>query len=240
AERASGIHFLCLTREEQKVLSEHGYMPRITHQYHWQNRGFNSFDDYLAPLRSQRRKEIKRERRKAAELGLTIETLTGDAIREGHMRAMYGFYVQTYARKWGSPYLNLAFFRLIGDSLAEHLVLFLAYRDGEPLAASLCLKDGRQLYGRYWGALEDVSCLHFELCYYQGIAYCIRHGLAVFEGGAQGEHKLARGFEPVMTCSAHWLADSPFQSAICRWIEQERRAVAAYIDELGQHIAYKK
>lgn len=236
----SSAHILYPVPDEMTLLAEAGWLERNGVQFHWCNRGYRDFDDFLDALSRDKRKKIRQERRRVAEQGVEIVVKEGGEITDGDWAFFHACYCQTYHEHRSSPYLNLAFFRLIGERLTEHLVLFLAYRTGEPAAASLCLKDGRQLYGRYWGALEDVSCLHFELCYYQGIAYCIRHGLAVFEGGAQGEHKLARGFEPVMTCSAHWLADSPFQSVICRWIEQERRAVSAYIGELGRHIAYKK
>ena len=236
----SSAHVLYPQPDEMTMLAEAGWLERHGVQFHWCNRGYRDFDDFLDALSRDKRKKIRQERRRVAEQGVEVVVREGREISDDEWAFFHACYCRTYREHRSTPYLNLAFFRLIGERLAGHLVLFLAYRAGEPVAASLCLKDGRQLYGRYWGALEEISCLHFELCYYQGIAYCIRHELAVFEGGAQGEHKLARGFEPVRTHSAHWLADSPFQSAIWRWIEQEKRAVAAYLGELEQHIAYKK
>lgn len=231
AERASGIHFLCLTRDEQKVLSEHGYMPRITHQYHWQNRGFTSFDDYLALLRSHRRKEIKRERRKAAELGLAIETLTGDAIREEHMRAMYGFYVQTYARKWGSPYLNLACFLELWKTMADSLVLVLAFDGREAVAGSIAFRKDDRLFGRYWGAKGHYPFLHFELCLYQLIDFAIAEKISLFEAGAQGEHKFQRGFSALPVYSSHKLFHPQGAAAIAHFLTRERRATMRALRE---------
>ncbi len=224
AERASGIHFLCLTREEQKMLSELGYMPRITHQYHWQNRGFNSFDDYLALLRSHRRKEINRERRKAHELGLEIETLTGDAIREEHMHAMYGFYVQTYARKWGSPYLNLACFLELWKTMADSLVLVLAFDGKEAVAGSIAFRQDDRLFGRYWGAKSHYPFLHFELCLYRLIDFAIAEKISLFEAGAQGEHKFQRGFSALPVYSSHKLFHPQGAAAIAQFLTRERRA----------------
>lgn len=223
-ERASGIHFLCLTREEQKLLSEHGYMPRITHQYHWQNRGFSSFDDYLALLRSHRRKEIKRERRKAAELGLTIETLTGAAIREEHMRAMYGFYVQTYARKWGSPYLNMECFLELWKTMADSLVLVLAFDGPAAVAGAIAFRQDDRLFGRYWGAKAHYPFLHFELCLYQLIDFAIAEKISLFEAGAQGEHKFQRGFSALPVYSSHKLFHPQGAAAIAHFLARERRA----------------
>ncbi|SMF41598.1 GNAT family N-acetyltransferase [Pseudogulbenkiania subflava] len=236
----SSAHVLYPAPDDMALLAEAGWLERHGVQFHWRNRGYRDFDDFLDALSRDKRKKIRQERRRVAEQGVEIAVKEGGEISDDDWAFFHACYCQTYREHRSTPYLNLAFFRVIGERLAEHLVLFLACLDGEPVAASLCLKDGRQLYGRYWGALEEVSCLHFELCYYQGIAYCIRHGLAMFEGGAQGEHKLARGFEPVRTCSAHWLADSPFRSAIWRWLEQEKRAISAYLGELELHIAYKK
>lgn len=235
----SSAHVLFPVADEMAALLEVGWLERHGVQFHWQNRDYRDFDDFLDILSRDKRKKIRQERRRVSEQGVEVIVKEGREISDDDWAFFYACYDQTYREHRSRPYLNLLFFHLIGARLAEHLVLFLAYRDGEPVAASLCLKDRHQLYGRYWGALEDISCLHFELCHYQGIAYCIRHGLSVFEGGAQGEHKLARGFEPVLTRSAHWLADSPFRSAIWCWLEQEKRAMATYIDELGLHIAYK-
>ena len=223
-ERASGIHFLCLTREEQKFLSAAGYLPRITHQYHWLNRGFTSFDDYLGNLRSHRRKEIRRERRKAAELGLQIETLTGGAIREEHMRAMYAFYVQTYSRKWGSPYLNLACFLGLWKTMANELVLVMAREGSQYVAGALAFHSGERLYGRYWGANAHYPFLHFELCLYRLIDFAIAEKITLFEAGAQGEHKFQRGFTAMPVYSSHRLFHPQGAAAIAHFLTRERKA----------------
>jgi uncharacterized protein len=221
---ASGIHFLCLTRPEQKLLSEFGYMPRLTHQYHWLNRGFQNFDDYLGQLRAHRRKEIKRERRKCAELGLDMVTLTGDAISEEHMCAMYTFYIQTYSRKWGSPYLNLECFLLLRERMAEDLVLVLA-RDGKNwVAGSIAFRKDDRLFGRYWGAAAHYPYLHFELCFYRLIDFAIGQKISLFEAGAQGEHKFQRGFTAMPVYSSHKLFHPQGAEAIGAFLARERRA----------------
>lgn len=220
----SGIHFLCLTREEQKFLSQLGFLPRLTHQYHWLNRGFNSFDDYLAGLRSHRRKEIKRERKKCAELGLDIVTLTGDAIGEDHVRAMYKFYVQTYSRKWGSPYLNLETFLQLRRTMSRELVLVLA-RDGKDwVAGSIAFRKDDRLFGRYWGALGHYPYLHFELCFYRLIDFAVAEKISLFEAGAQGEHKFQRGFTAMPVYSSHKLFDPQGSQAISGFLARERRS----------------
>lgn len=224
AAGTSGIHFLCLTREEQKFLSQQGYAPRLTHQYHWLNRGYNTFDDYLAELRAHRRKEIKRERKKCAELGLEIVTLTGDAIGEEHIRAMYKFYVQTYSRKWGSPYLNLETFLLLRKTMSRELVLVLA-RDGKDwIAGSIAFRKDDRLFGRYWGALGHYPYLHFELCFYRLIEFAVAEKISLFEAGAQGEHKFQRGFTAMPVYSSHKLFDPQGAHAIAGFLARERRA----------------
>ena len=221
---ASGIHFLCLTREEQKFLSDVGYLPRITHQYHWLNRNFSNFDDYLDGLRAHRRKEIRRERRKVDELGLRIELLTGSQIREQHMRAMFAFYLQTYSRKWGSPYLNMACFLELWKTMADSIVLILASDRDEIVAGSIAFRAHDRLFGRYWGASAHYPYLHFELCFYRLIEYAITEKISIFEAGAQGEHKFQRGFTAMPVFSSHKLFHPQGAGAIAQFLSRERRA----------------
>lgn len=225
----SGIHVLCETRDEQRMLSQHTFAPRLTHQYHWINRDFHTFDDYLAGLRAHRRKEIKRERRKAAELGLEIRTLTGDAISEADMLAMYNFYTETYARKWGSPYLNRDTFIELHQTMRNFLVLVLAYDGNKPVAGSIAFRAADRLYGRYWGALAYYPFLHFELCIYRLIDFAIEQKIGLFEAGAQGEHKFARGFTAMPVCSSHRLFHPQGSAAIEDFLRRERRATARAI-----------
>lgn len=220
----SGIHFLCLTRAEQKFLSEFGYMPRLTHQYHWLNRDFKTFDDYLGELRAHRRKEIKRERKKCAELGLEIITLKDNEISEEHMRAMYTFYIQTYSRKWGSPYLNLESFLLLLKLMPERIVLVLAREGNTWVAGSIAFRDDTKLFGRYWGAAAHYPYLHFELCFYRLIEFAISENIALFEAGAQGEHKFQRGFTAMPVYSSHKLFHPQGAEAIGAFLARERRA----------------
>jgi hypothetical protein len=228
----SGIHVLCETREEQRLLSRHGFTPRLTHQYHWLNRSFHSFEDYLNSLKAHRRKEIKRERRKVAELGLKIKTLTGDAISEADMLAMYNFYVQTYARKWGSPYLNRDTFVALHRTMRSFLVLVLAFDGNKPVAGSMAFRAADRLYGRYWGALAFYPFLHFELCIYRLIEFAIEQKISLFEAGAQGEHKFARGFTAMPVLSSHRLFHPQGAAAIEDFLRRERhvtaRAIHAY------------
>jgi len=232
ARRASGIHFLCTTREEQKFLTEQGYIPRITHQYHWLNRGFQKFDDYLEVLRAHRRKEIKRERKKCAELGLRIELIRGDEITDAHMLAMFEFYSATYARKWGSPYLNRDAFLRLRATMSGMIVLVLAYEGTRPVAGSIAFRKDDRLFGRYWGALGHYPYLHFELCFYRLIEFAIAEKISIFEAGAQGEHKFQRGFEAMPVFSSHRLFHPQGAAAIGDFLRRERaatvRALRAY------------
>jgi predicted N-acyltransferase len=225
----SGIHVLCETRDEQRLLSRYGFTPRLTHQYHWLNRDFKTFDDYLAGLRAHRRKEIKRERRKAAELGLRIRTVTGDEIREADMLAMYSFYTATYARKWGSPYLNRDTFLELHRTMRSFLVLVLACDGEKPVAGSIAFRAADRLYGRYWGASAYYPFLHFELCIYRLIDFAIAQKIRLFEAGAQGEHKFARGFTAMPVFSSHRLFHPQGAAAIDDFLRRERRATARAI-----------
>lgn len=235
----SGIHMLCLTRDEQKLLSEHGYMPRLTHQYHWLNRDFKNFDDYLEILRSHRRKEIRRERRKASELGLRIELLTGDNLTLEHMDAMYVFYSQTYARKWGSPYLNRNTFHALLANMRENIVLVIASDGDRPVAGSIAFRSADRLFGRYWGALGNYPYLHFELCFYRLIEYAIDQKISVFEAGAQGEHKFQRGFTAMPVYSSHKLFHRGGAAAVSDFLKRERRATVRALMAYRTHSPIK-
>lgn len=225
----SGVHVLCETRDEQRLLSHHAFLPRLTHQYHWLNRGFADFDDYLGSLRAHRRKEIRRERRKVLETELEIRTLSGDQITERDILAMYAFYTETYARKWGSPYLNRETFLELHRTMRSCLVLVLAYDGRKPVAGSIAFRAADRLYGRYWGALAYYPFLHFELCIYRLIDYAIDHKVQLFEAGAQGEHKFARGFSAMPIFSSHRLLHPQGAAAIEEFLRHERRRTARTI-----------
>lgn len=241
AEQAgfSSIHITFTDRELQSRLAPQGYLARTGQQFHWHNRGYQSFEDFLSALASRKRKAIRKERLDAVRGGaLTIEQITGSDITEAHWDAFYRFYIDTGNRKWGRPYLNRAFFSQLGAAMAERCLLVLVKRDGATIAGALNLIGGDCLYGRYWGAIEQHPCLHFEVCYYQAIDYAIAHGLARVEAGAQGEHKLARGYVPVETYSAHWIADDGLRRAVDHFLKRERRAVTeinSSLDALGPY-----
>ncbi|HSD40168.1 MAG TPA: GNAT family N-acetyltransferase [Rhodocyclaceae bacterium] len=216
-----------------QLLQRHGV------QFHWHNKGYRHFEDFLASMSHDKRKKIRQERRKVAESGCTLEVLEGVAIKAEHWDFFYRCYAMTYAQHGGSPYLTPDFFLRIGAKLPENCVLLLASREGRPIASSLLIRDDTALYGRYWGALEHVSCLHFEACYYTPIEYAIEQKLQRFEGGAQGEHKLARGLDPTPTQSLHWIADENFREAIARFLQRESLGMTQYVNELGEHSAYR-
>ena len=208
-------------------------------QFHWFNRGYASFDDFLGALSSRKRKDLRKERAAACE-GLTIRHLTGAEIREEHWDAFWVFYQDTGARKWGSPYLTREAFSLLGERMGGRIVLILAYDGDRPIAGALNFVGKDALYGRYWGCTREVRFLHFELCYYQAIDIAIARGLSRVEAGAQGGHKLARGYEPVRTWSAHWIADPGFRSAVADFLERERAGVASDQLYLGGRTPFKK
>ena len=226
----SSVHVLFLTLEEAQILESAGFRTRVSTQYHWFNHDYKSFDAYLEELRSQKRKQIRRERRAISESGLEILELTGNDIEPGHMQAMWRFYQDTGSRKWGRPYLNRAWFENIRQAFAENTLLFLARRPGkEYVAGTLNFLGKDRLFGRYWGATEHVPFLHFELCYYRPIEYAIRSGRLLFEAGAQGEHKFLRGFETVPCYSSHWFAHPEGQRAIGDFLAAEAEQVRAGI-----------
>lgn len=222
----SSLHVNFPTRAQWEAMGQAGLLQRLDMQYIWTNRGYGSFDDFLAALSSSRRKTVRRERREA-QAGLDIRTLTGAAITEAHWDAFFAFYMDTGARKWGRPYLTRDFFSRIGDTLADRIALVMAFRDGTPIAGALNLIGRDALYGRQWGALEDRPFLHFELCYYRAIDFAIEHGLSRVEAGAQGEHKIARGYLPTPVHSAHYIAHDGLRAAVADYLKRERPAVEA-------------
>ena len=237
--RLSSAHATFIAEEEVPLFEQAGWLIRIDNQFHWQNEGYASFDDFLATLSSRKRKAIRKERATALE-GLTVEHVTAAAITERHWDAFWVFYQDTGARKWGRPYLTRAFFSLLGERMADRLLLVFALHEGEPIAGALNLIGADALYGRYWGAVAEVPNLHFEICYYQAIDYAIAHGLSRVEAGAQGGHKLSRGYRPVPTYSAHYLADPSLRRAVAHYLEAERRAVAEEIAALGEMGPFRK
>jgi predicted N-acyltransferase len=230
---ASGLHVTFPTEEEWRFLGAEGLLQRQDQQYHWLNPGYRDFDDYLQALSSGRRKTIRRERRDA-QAGLEICALTGPDLKEEHWDAFYRFYMDTGSRKWGSPYLNRRFYSLLNERMAERVLLVLARKGGQWIAGALNLIGGDCLYGRYWGCTEEVPFLHFELCYYQAIEHAIRLGLPRVEAGAQGQHKIARGYLPTAVYSAHWIADPALRTPIARFLDQERAAVRQEMDWLTE------
>jgi uncharacterized protein len=237
--RASSTHALFVPEGDLGGFEERGFAVRHSLQFHWRNRGHRSFDDYLGALTSKRRRQISRERRQLDE-DLTIERLTGDALQPEHADMMYRFYMSTADRKWGSPYLNRQFFGEVFRTMKDRLLFVLA-RDGRgrPVAGTINFYKDAALFGRHWGAVEDRRNLHFELCYYQTIEFAIGRGIKLFEAGAQGEHKLARGFLPTLTYSAHDLKHPAFRQAIGRFVEEEKEYLDRAVEEYSRHDPYK-
>jgi predicted N-acyltransferase len=238
--KASSLHVTFLTESEWRHMGDAGLLQRTSIQYHWQNEGYRSFDDFLATLASRKRKCLKRERRDALADGITVQWLTGRDITEAHWDAFFAFYMDTGSRKWGSPYLNRRFFSLLGAAMAESVLLVMAMRGGRAIAGALNIIGGDCLYGRYWGTTEHQPFLHFELCYYQAIDYAIAHGLRRVEAGAGGEHKLLRGYMPTTTYSVHWIADPRFRSAIADFLTRERSAIERQQALLAEHGPFKR
>lgn len=237
---ASSVHLLFITDSEAALAEAEGFHPRLTYQFHWDNEGYESFDHYLNQMRSAVRKQIRRERRRAAQSGLRLATLDGPELDERHWRALYSFYEDTCSRKWGRPYLDQAFFERARATLAHDVVATLALDGTEAVAGALFFRRGRALYGRYWGARRDVDALHFELCYYRPIELCIDRGYAHFEAGAQGGHKLKRGLLPAPTHSAHWMHHAGLAQAIGQALRRERRLMAQEIGYLAARSPYRR
>jgi predicted N-acyltransferase len=236
----SSLHVTFPHEGDARVLEGAGLMLRLGVQYHWANKGYGSFEDFLADLASRKRKAIRRERREALANGLTIRALSGGEIKPRHWDAFFAFYMDTGDRKWGRPYLTRAFFDCIGATMADRVVLMLAEQDGRPVAGALNLRGREALYGRNWGCLGEFKFLHFETCYYQAIEYAIAHKLARVEAGAQGEHKIQRGYLPVATWSAHWISDPGFAAAVEDFLKRERPAVAAEIRGLAEYSPFRQ
>jgi predicted N-acyltransferase len=224
---------------EANLLREQGMLLRRTVQFHWRNEGYADFEGFLARMSHAKRKNIRQERRRVREAGVSLRRLQGAAIEKRHWEFFNRCYRHTYAAHGSSPYLNLEFFLRMGAALAEHTVMILAERGGTAIASALLFADATTLYGRYWGAVEHVPLLHFECCYYQPIEHAIANGLRAFEGGAQGEHKLFRGLLPVETLSAHWLAHPRFAQAVEQFLEREGTGVSRYVNELCEHSPFK-
>lgn len=236
----SSLHWLFLTDEDMETLRGQGLLRRLDCQYHWRNPGYRDFADFLDTLTAKRRKNIKRERRLVQEAGLTLETSPGHAVSEARWRTFHAFYRSTFERLGGVPTLTLPFFQEIGATLGDQVVLTLAHAGGRPVAGAISFRSAHTLYGRHWGCAAQYDSLHFEACYYQGIEYCIRQGLRRFEPGAQGEHKIYRGFMPTLTQSAHWIAHPGFRAVIADFLRRETPAVQNYVAELTQHSPYRQ
>ena len=236
----SSLHITFMSQDEWKLAGELGYLQRTDRQFHWHNAGYETFDDFLGALASRKRKTIRRERRAALDEDIEIEWITGRDITEAHWDAFFTFYMDTGARKWGRPYLTREAFSRLGESMAGELLLVMAKRGGDYIAGALNVIGADTLYGRYWGALESHDFLHFEVCYYQAIDYAIAHGLARVEAGAQGEHKLARGYLPTETYSAHYIADARLRRAVADFLAHERHAVAEDAALLAAESPYRR
>ncbi|MEK9673120.1 MAG: GNAT family N-acetyltransferase [Rhodospirillaceae bacterium] len=236
----SSVHVTYPTEDEWRGLGVAGFLQRIGQQFHWENQGFDTFDDFLAELSSRKRKNIKKERRAAADAGLEIRVLEGSDVTEAHWDAFFRFYLDTSDKKWGRAYLNRKFFSLLDERLSDAVVMVVVEKQGRPVAGALNLRGADTLYGRNWGCIEDYKFLHFEACYYQAIDYAIRTGLKWVEAGAQGPHKIQRGYLPRETYSAHWIADPGFRDAVARFLEDEKRGIAREMSAYGSFSPYKK
>ena len=237
---ASGAHVTFATEPEFRLLGELGYLQRTDQQFHWENAGFASFDDFLAALTARKRKTIRRERQDALQNGITVHWLTGSDLTEDVWDAFFEFYMETGSRKWGRPYLTRSFYSLIGEKMRDRIVLMMAKRAGRWIAGAINFIGSHTLFGRHWGAIEHHPFLHFELCYYQAIDYAIAHKLLRVEAGAQGEHKISRGYMPTTTHSAHYIADPALRRAIADYLVRERAYVAAAGEELATLAPFRK
>ena len=236
----SSLHITFCTEDEAQAGEGMGLMRRTTQQFHWENRGYTNFDAFLADLSSRKRKTIRKERDTARGFGGTILLLTGDQIEPQHWDAFWAFYQDTGARKWGTPYLTRAAFDALHATMRDDMLLVLAMRDGRPIAGALNFIGRDTLFGRYWGCVEDHACLHFELCYYRAIDWAIAHGLSRVEAGAQGEHKLARGYLPTPVHSLHWIADPGFARAVAQYLRAEAAAVQEEIEVLTAYGPFRR
>ena len=235
----SSLHFLFITAEELPVFSAMGFLIRHSFQFHWKNNNYSDFEDFLVTLKRKRRKEILRERRQIGQQMIKVEVFEGEAIQLEHIHIMYQFYLSTTDKKWGKSYLSEEFFHLIHTTMRNSLVLIMAFADGNCVAGTINFQKGNCLYGRYWGCKRNYRSLHFELCYYQPIEYAIRRGIRLFEAGAQGEHKIQRGFLPELTYSAHWLEHPGFRNSIAKFLEEEKHAISQGIEDFRPHSPYR-
>ncbi len=236
----STLHFLFLADDAATALAERGFLLRNDCQFHWRNRGYGDFDDFLATFRSSKRKDLRKERRKVADAGLEIRRHAGSTIDAALWARIHALTARSFQLRGNPPYLNARCFELLGERLGDQVQVFLAWDGESPVACALCFEGAGRLYGRYWGAQVDIPGLHFELCFYQGIEYCITKGLDAFEPGAQGEHKLARGFEPTRTTSAHWIAEPSLRVPVEAWCERERAMVEQYVEAAAHHLPFHR
>lgn len=237
---ASSLHVTFPTESESIIFEEEGLLQRTGLQFHWKNNNYNNFNDFLSSLSSSKRKQIRRERRDCSEQGLIISTLSGSEIKEHHWDSFFAFYQNTINHKWGNPYLTRQFFSLIGTNMAEQIVLILANDGSKPIAGALNMIGDKTIYGRNWGCIEEKKFLHFEVCYYQAIDFAISNGLLRVEAGAQGTHKLSRGYLPTTTYSAHWIAHTGFRDAVGEYLSKEINLIDSEIEHLFQQSPYRK
>jgi len=240
AAQLSSAHALFLDESARAACELDGWLLRRDCHFQWHNHDYRDFDDFLSGFSAEKRKKARRERRRVLEQGIEFVTLHGHEIDDAQLARVYDFHVLTFMRHGHAPYLNQAFFTCVARALAGRFLVTLALRSGTPVAAAVFLRSADTLYGRYWGAAADYHSLHFETCYYQGIDYCIEHGLQHFEPGTQGEHKIARGFEPTLTWSAHWIADGPLRRAIAAYLRREGEAIDLYASEADAHTPFRK
>ena len=237
---ASSVHVTFARKDEWELLAGNGFLQRTDKQFHWENPGYATFDDFLGALNSRHRKQVKRERREAVADGITIECLTGKDLSEAAFDAFFRFYTETGSRKWGSPYLTRDFYSRVGATMADDILLVMARRNGRWIAGAINFIGSETLFGRHWGAIEHHPFLHFEVCYYQAIEFAIRRGLKRVEAGAQGEHKLARGYMPTETFSAHYIPDPGFRRAVADYLKHERQHVSHAVSELSEYTPFRK
>ncbi|HCP01088.1 MAG: GNAT family N-acetyltransferase [Alphaproteobacteria bacterium] len=236
----SSVHVTFCTKHDYEVMGVAGWVQRIGRQFHWYNRDYTKFDDFLAALTSRKRKMIRRERHQVADQGISVSPLSGDDIKSHHWDAFYRFYVDTYDRKWGYPYLTREFFEALQDRMGESIVLIMATMEELPVAGALNLRGATALYGRNWGCLGDYRFLHFEACYYQAIEFAIDNGLKTVEAGTQGPHKIQRGYEPVQTYSGHYIPNESFREAVERFCREEEREVEWELKKYSDHLPYRQ
>lgn len=240
SEQMSSLHWLFTDRHDTALLEQQGYLLRLGCQFHWRNDGYRDFDHFLEHLNARKRKKILRERRFVSDAKISIAVVDGTQASEEQLLTMHEFYRTTFEKKWGHPTLTLAFFDEIARTMGEQLIFFIASKDEDVVAGSICFRSDDTLYGRHWGCRQDFHSLHFETCYYQGIDYCIGEGLQYFEPGAQGEHKISRGFLPTQTWSAHWIAHKGFRDVIQRHLVEETAAMREYMKELASRSPFKQ